>query len=690
MARRRRTRLSLGTPAPDDHDFDMESSLGSDPSSHGSSGYGSEAGLEEIRGDIPEDQTMKSEMKHLERRYNSRDEKYISEVKAENPKSKPKNWWRLSAFCHIKHYDRKGEVETTRIYVNPEPLRQLCFDVIGLFPSDPIDLKDVQIEEPFHSLFYYRDELEKVGRERFVDDKESLGQLEILLDWIGTHFELDSSAHKRCVSSDRPAISHDRLWTIFPPKTIAYCRILDKHRAFSIKEVWYDDGANSSTEASLRIRGAYVDFDGKYLGTCNVGLAIKKYPGTRELSELEVMPLDLHESVAEVKPYLLERGRKFEAMAGQHYMEYVGQAVMVNEKGQYIRVPADGRVMIDANTSVNRGGYFEVKPFQKKVAKKRMEFAPEREEYEKLSDEQAIRTNATVRGYSFTTKRFLEFFVDGLEPVKWNPDCFNELVIDPTVKETIRALVSTHIQNDDREGGGFDDIIKGKGQGVICVLHGNPGCGKTLTAETVAEFVKRPLYMVSSGDLGTCSTTLDRNLSAIMELAAEWKAVLLIDEADVFLQERSMHDLNRNAMVSVFLRLLEYYKGIMFLTTNRVDSFDVAFKSRIHIPIRYTDLDFDARRKIWQNFCGRVSGADISEKGFDQLAKHELNGRQIKNIVKAAESMATFHGVKLDLDKLLKITKIQDVFEKDMTNINGIDYSEPGSTKKNEGKHMFL
>lgn len=47
----------------------------------------------------------------------------------------------------------------------------------------------------------------------------------------------------------------------------------------------------------------------------------------------------------------------------------------------------------------------------------------------------------------------------------------------------------------------FDDIVEGKGQGLVCLLHGPPGVGKALTAECVAEYVKRPLYMVSSGDV---------------------------------------------------------------------------------------------------------------------------------------------------------------------------------------------
>lgn len=208
----------------------------------------------------------------------------------------------------------------------------------------------------------------------------------------------------------------------------------------------------------------------------------------------------------------------------------------------------------------------------------------------------------------------------------------------------------------------------------------------------MAEYVQRPLYMVSSGDLGVTSGDLDHKLTQIMDMTSTWRAVLLIDEADVFLERRSLHDLHRNAMVSVFLRVLEYYSGILFLTTNRVNTFDDAFKSRIHIPIRYTDLAVESRMQIWRNFCQMVpGGVDIDDIGIAILAEHDLNGRQIKNVIKAAESLAVFDKIKLDLKTLQQVTKIQATFEKDLTSVSGVDYTAPGASRKDaESRHMFL
>lgn len=112
----------------------------------------------------------------------------------------------------------------------------------------------------------------------------------------------------------------------------------------------------------------------------------------------------------------------------------------------------------------------------------------------------------------------------------------------------------------------FDDIISGKGKGIIMLLSGGPGIGKTLTAEAVAENMKVPLYMMSASDLGTHSENVDENLTTIMEKVAKWNAVLLLDDCDVFLEARSPHDMERNQIVSIFLRTLEYYEGIYLIS----------------------------------------------------------------------------------------------------------------------------
>src|SRR5437667_11797451 len=119
------------------------------------------------------------------------------------------------------------------------------------------------------------------------------------------------------------------------------------------------------------------------------------------------------------------------------------------------------------------------------------------------------------------------------------------------------------------------------------------------------------------------------NLANILHLARHWGAIVLLDEADVFLEQRSHENVNRNSLVSGFLRQLEYFQGAMFLTTNRVKTFDEAFQSRIHFALRYGKLGESARVKVWTEFLNRSGPNCLSPKNLKSLAGKDLNGRQV-------------------------------------------------------------
>lgn len=140
---------------------------------------------------------------------------------------------------------------------------------------------------------------------------------------------------------------------------------------------------------------------------------------------------------------------------------------------------------------------------------------------------------------------------------------------------------------------------------------------------------------ISAGELGTSAEKLEAQLPLIFQRADKWNAVLLLDEADVFLEQRSFNDVHRNALVSVFLRELEYYQGIMFLTTNRVQHIDNAIASKIHLPLKYKSLGLAARKSIWESFLKRAVTKDgvacYNRKDHDSLANKDLNGRQLSS-----------------------------------------------------------
>jgi SpoVK/Ycf46/Vps4 family AAA+-type ATPase len=140
---------------------------------------------------------------------------------------------------------------------------------------------------------------------------------------------------------------------------------------------------------------------------------------------------------------------------------------------------------------------------------------------------------------------------------------------------------------------------------------------------------------ISAGELSTDPAKLEVQLSRIFEIASHWNAILLLDEADVFLEQRSSENIVRNSLVSVFLCKLEYCEGIMFLTTNRVAQFDKAILSRIHVMLRYGDLSKAAGKKIWELFFKTANTSQgppcISDEELKRLVNSKLNGRQVRD-----------------------------------------------------------
>jgi ATPase family associated with various cellular activities (AAA) len=149
-----------------------------------------------------------------------------------------------------------------------------------------------------------------------------------------------------------------------------------------------------------------------------------------------------------------------------------------------------------------------------------------------------------IPGYSLFDKKWCWFSVDFVQPVLFNEHAFQSLLLPQRRKDLVHALVTNHGSDE------FDDLIKGKGKGLVFVLYGEPGVGKTFTAESIADDVKRPLYVLNTGELGVTPHTVESNLTTALKLATRWGAIVLIDEADVFLEQRTIHDLNRNCLVS--------------------------------------------------------------------------------------------------------------------------------------------
>jgi hypothetical protein len=101
----------------------------------------------------------------------------------------------------------------------------------------------------------------------------------------------------------------------------------------------------------------------------------------------------------------------------------------------------------------------------------------------------------------------------------------------------------------------------------------------------------------------------------------------------MYLQKRSDFSLERNRLVTIFLRKLKYFDGVLFLTTNLISQFDEAILNKIHLAMKYENLDKNTRRAILGHFLKRAKTdrgpPNLSNKDLDRLARVNLNDRQV-------------------------------------------------------------
>lgn len=238
--------------------------------------------------------------------------------------------------------------------------------------------------------------------------------------------------------------------------------------------------------------------------------------------------------------------------------------------------------------------------------------------------------------------------VNNLRPYEYKEDISNQLVLPEEIKELTQMFVASSASSS-------SDIVDGKSQSTILACVGEPGLGKTLLAEVMSEACKKPLYKIQAAELGLDPESLENSLQIILNQAQRWNAVLMIDEANAYIHARG-NDIKQNAIVGVFLRLLEYYRGVLILTTNVTRqgedvSFDIddAILQRCAAVFRFELPTKSDAFKIWK-VQADLLGANLSEKIILKLVEvTQLSGRSIRNLLKNASRFAASREEELSL-----------------------------------------
>ncbi|KAJ5905601.1 AAA family ATPase [Penicillium subrubescens] len=471
---------------------------------------------------------------------------------------------------YTKCYDGREEPD---YLLGPGPKRA-SEELLGEIPYDgyagvTTPLKRLEFKRPLRPLVYRWEKFVKVWEEEELD---STAKEHADLFYKIFEEELkDTLEHKKDLIRNR-VITHPLVWILFEPGDMVISSSnAPRGYLFSSAQL-----RNRSNDWVLTCK--HINFNGKRFGYKDQDFFVDAFVGTMPITSLPVYPLKYHTEKDDLQKTLIAQGKRWEEHKGYHYRQYEGTALEPQRKAA--RNNTMSRVVLSSTP----------KPSE-------------------LTDDQRMITSDTVYGYSLIDKEWLEFSLRGVSEIEWNTHAFESLVL-PQEQEGLKDLLLAVANAQSKQLDNFDDVRP-------------PGVGKTLTADSVAEVMQVPLYAMSAGDLGTHAEVVEQKLQEILRIVPKWGAVLL-DEADVFMEALSSADLERNELVSIFLRVLEYYEGILFLTTNRAEHIDPA-----------------SRRHIWSQFLGRSANvAAFSDEQLDQLAVPQMNGRQIKNTLKTASLLA--------------------------------------------------
>lgn len=538
--------------------------------------------------------------------------------------------------------------------------------------SKNVNPESLEMPAPYRFLYHHREALQ--AHSKSVDTSLRI-MVEAVLGYINTNYEHDYDEAAEYMS--RGMITTHHIEKMYRPNQIVI--ISNKYPSDQFKDqgIYVVQGWPDYSGSHLRLTLWNWEFQH---GWCqrirrvvSVSFPLKGKNELFAINEVNTYPVTFlsKESI----DYLRERGRKYWDYGRPTFVYY--NDTDLTDKQDHIR---PGRYMVDpamySTLHGIPGGWGDESNKQTDPWSPRIRYT------DKPTEDDFLVMAPEIPAYDLLEKEWINLLVSNIKVIHWNQQLFEDLVLPPETKRLVKAMVSVLASSikTEREKPSSEvtfDVVRGKGNGLIMLFHGSPGTGKTLTAESVAEIAKMPLYPITCGDIGTEPDKVEQYLRTVFQLGTRWNCVLLLDEADVFLEERTLTDLQRNSLVSIFLRMMEYYEGILILTSNRVGTFDEAFRSRINIALHYKDLKAPARKQIWSNFLSRLEdteeGENVDEikERLDELSKEELNGREIRNALSTARQLASHEGEKMEWKHLKLAIKTATDFGKYLEKFHG-------------------
>ncbi|KAL8949006.1 MAG: hypothetical protein Q9222_004846 [Ikaeria aurantiellina] len=576
------------------------------------------------------------------------------------------------AFMIKDYLDKNGNTEKTEVVLKGQDLRNIMYNVLRKHFEHDQNRNWLQQEQtinpPAHVELWYWSELSGAAKSN-QGTEQGRQDLQILLDHLSDMMPEDVKLVKSISTMSR--ICTKDLWCLFRPGTLVVAKpFQDEPQLFRVHDSHF---RGWSEDKAFVIEAWAFSWTGSELVQEYYTFEIREW--VRDNEEMLIVDLPC---------YPLGYYRDSNGNYGSEAIEGLEAELFKRDCTAYKQYSLDGTCAL--------GGFCPTKVVACKCElcfdqesnciswMRRFAEEPAKSDLT-AEDANYLLLPARVLGYCFSSKAWAQFHVrkvGAIEPA--NKKQMMDRLIFPeesaSVKVELQVLIEQHGRT---ELPLIADPIKGKGAGLVVLLHGPPGVGKTLTAETFAKCAGKPLYVAGANDIGLEPKTAEATLRRLFELAERWGAVLLIDEADVFLDSRGSRgeaDIYKNALVSIMLRVLEYFQGILVMTTNRVMTFDIAMLSRCHYAVNLKSLTLRQEKEIWQGYVDQLNEQNSSKKGdiewyIKQITKNVtgLSGREIRNIFTTAQTLAQAEpSKKIEGKHLESVYDRLQKFSKDMQN----------------------
>jgi SpoVK/Ycf46/Vps4 family AAA+-type ATPase len=178
-----------------------------------------------------------------------------------------------------------------------------------------------------------------------------------------------------------------------------------------------------------------------------------------------------------------------------------------------------------------------------------------------------------------------------------------------------------------------------------------------MAAEILAGHLNLDLYRIDlSSVVSKYIGETEKNLRRVFDSAERGGAILFFDEADALFGKRTevkeSHDRYANIEIDYLLQRMEEYRGLAILATNMKSHLDQAFLRRLRFLVEFPLPDFAHRKRIWQKTF--APGAPLGGINYDHLARLEISGGNIRNIVVNAAFLAAGDGAAIGMGHLMR------------------------------------